>query len=62
VWAPPGEALRLRMLPPTLYTLGELARYPDVDAVLDAAAHRDVSEPVRPVVEVDPDGAWLRLG
>jgi 8-oxo-dGTP pyrophosphatase MutT (NUDIX family) len=62
VWVAPGEALALPMLPPTLHTLGELARYPDIDAVVDAAAERDVSTPVRPVVEVDPDGAWLRLG
>jgi hypothetical protein len=62
VWVSPDDALRLPMLPPTLYTLRELAQYADVDAVLDAAAHRDVSAAVRPVVEVDPDGAWLRLG
>ncbi len=61
VWLPPGQAATLPMLPPTLYTLGELARYADIDAVIAAADQRDVSAPVRPVVEVDPDGAWLRL-
>jgi 8-oxo-dGTP pyrophosphatase MutT (NUDIX family) len=61
VWLSPAEAATLPMLPPTLYTLGELARYTDIDAVLAAADQRDVSAPVRPVVEVDPDGAWLRL-
>jgi hypothetical protein len=30
--------------------------------VIAAAAGRDVSAPVRPVLEVDPDGAWLKLG
>jgi len=61
VWLSPAEAATLPMLPPTLYTLGELALYTDIDAVLAAADQRDVSAPVRPVVEVDPDGAWLRL-
>jgi len=62
VWVRPAEALGLPMFPPTLHTLGELASYPDIDAVIEAAADRDVSTPVRPVVEVDPDGAWFRLG
>jgi 8-oxo-dGTP pyrophosphatase MutT (NUDIX family) len=62
VWVSPSEALELPMLPPTRHTLAELARYADIDTVLAAAATRDVSAPVRPVVEVDPDGAWLRLG
>ncbi len=62
VWLPPGEARELPMLPPTLHTLAELARYPDIDAVVGAAADRDISAPVCPVLEVDPDGSWLRLG
>ena len=62
VWLTPAEATQLPMLPPTLYTLRELAGYRDVDAVIEAAAGRDVSAPVRPVLEVDPDGAWLKLG
>jgi 8-oxo-dGTP pyrophosphatase MutT (NUDIX family) len=61
VWLAPGEAATLPMLPPTRYTLAELARFSDVDAVIAASDQRDVSAPVRPVVEVDPDGAWLRL-
>jgi 8-oxo-dGTP pyrophosphatase MutT (NUDIX family) len=59
VWLSPAEATTLPMLPPTLHTLGELARYPDITAVLDAAAARDVSAPVRPVIDLGPDGAWL---
>jgi 8-oxo-dGTP pyrophosphatase MutT (NUDIX family) len=61
IWLPPGEAATLPMLPPTRYTLGELAGFADVDAVIAASHQRDVTAPVRPVVEVDPDGAWLRL-
>jgi len=61
VWLPPAEALRLPMLPPTRHTLAELARFPDMASAIAAAAGRDVSEPVRPVVEVDADGTWLRL-
>ncbi|HEY7226353.1 MAG TPA: NUDIX hydrolase [Micromonosporaceae bacterium] len=61
-WLAPGEALGLPMLPPTRHTLGELAGYADVDAVLAAASGRDVSVPVRPVIEVDADGVWLRPG
>jgi 8-oxo-dGTP pyrophosphatase MutT (NUDIX family) len=62
VWVSPSEALELPMLPPTRHTLGELARYPDIDAIVASAADRDISAPVRPVLEVDPDGAWLRFG
>jgi 8-oxo-dGTP pyrophosphatase MutT (NUDIX family) len=61
LWLAPGEAPRLAMLPPTRHTLADLARYPDVAAVLAAAPERDVSVPVRPVVEVDAGGVWLRL-
>jgi 8-oxo-dGTP pyrophosphatase MutT (NUDIX family) len=61
LWAPPAQALRLPMLPPTRRTLTELAELSDVPAVLAAADQRDVSTPIRPVIEVDADGAWLRL-
>jgi 8-oxo-dGTP pyrophosphatase MutT (NUDIX family) len=62
LWVPPAEALsRLPMLPPTRQVLTDLAGFADVASALAAAAHRDVSEPVRPVIEVDEEGAWLRL-
>jgi 8-oxo-dGTP pyrophosphatase MutT (NUDIX family) len=61
LWLPPAEALSLPMLPPTRYTLTELARFPDVASAIVAAAQRDVSTPVRPAIEVDADGVWLRL-
>jgi hypothetical protein len=53
VWLPPAQAVTLPMLPPTLYTLGELAGYPDIDAVLGAGRGRGGPAPGRPVVEVD---------
>lgn len=62
LWVPPGEAIkRLPMLPPTRQVLTDLAGFADVASALAAAARRDVSEPVRPVIEVDEDGTWLRL-
>jgi 8-oxo-dGTP pyrophosphatase MutT (NUDIX family) len=60
-WLTPGEALGLRMLPPTRRVVEELGGYSDVDTVLAAARLRTVSVPVQPVVEVDADGVWLRL-
>src|SRR5690606_3849183 len=62
LWLPPAEALsRLPMLPPTRQVLTDLAGFADVASALAASARRDVSEPVRPVIEVDEDGTWLRL-
>jgi 8-oxo-dGTP pyrophosphatase MutT (NUDIX family) len=61
-WLVATDALRLPMLPPTRRTVGEMARYPHVAAVLAAAAERDVSVAVRPEIEVDAEGVWLRLG
>ncbi len=61
LWAPPIQALGLPMLPPTRHTLAELAQLPDLQAVFAKAAERDVSAPIQPVIEVDSDGAWLRL-
>lgn len=61
LWIAPAQAQHLPMLPPTRHTLAELAGFPDVASALAAAAHRDISEPVRPVLEVDADGTWLRL-
>lgn len=65
MWLRPEEALarhasgRLGMLPPTAFTLAELAEYPDVASVLTAAA-RDF-KPVLPRVVVSGDEARLLL-
>jgi 8-oxo-dGTP pyrophosphatase MutT (NUDIX family) len=61
LWASPAQALDLPMLPPTRHILTELARLPDVASAIAAATGRDLSRPVQPVVEVDADGAWLRV-
>lgn len=61
-WLAPAEALRrfeageIMMLPPTSVTLGEVARYDSVAAVLAAAVGRDAATPVLPRVERDTDG------
>jgi 8-oxo-dGTP pyrophosphatase MutT (NUDIX family) len=53
VWMSPAEALErhaagtMRMLPPTAYTLAELAAFDDVAGVLAAARRRDLS-PIMP--------------
>ncbi|HMA47037.1 MAG TPA: NUDIX hydrolase, partial [Frankiaceae bacterium] len=66
MWLRPEEALarhasgRFGMLPPTAFTLAELAEYPDVASVLTAAAARDV-KPVLPRVVVSGDEARLLL-
>jgi hypothetical protein len=66
VWIRPDEAIRrhgegqLAMLPPTVFTLAELAEYPDVDSVLQAANERDI-KPVLPRVAVTGEEAELLL-
>jgi hypothetical protein len=49
-WAVPAELGRDEhpMLPPTRVTLRELAACPDIEAVLAAAAGRDVTAPIAP--------------
>jgi hypothetical protein len=49
------------MLPPTRRVIVELGGYSNVDTALTAAAGRDVSVPVCPVIETDAEGTWLRL-
>jgi 8-oxo-dGTP pyrophosphatase MutT (NUDIX family) len=61
LWLTPDEAVSLPMLPPTRRMAAELAGYSHVDSALAGAAGRDLSVPVQPVIEVDEDGAWLRL-
>jgi 8-oxo-dGTP pyrophosphatase MutT (NUDIX family) len=60
-WLAPAQAVRLPMLPPTRHTLAELARFATIDEVFAAAETRDVSEPIRPVIEVEGEATWLRL-
>jgi 8-oxo-dGTP pyrophosphatase MutT (NUDIX family) len=66
VWMTPTAALHeaatgLRpMLPPTLHTLGQLERYPDVAAVL-AGAPPEPLHPITPRFEKTPDGTWAVL-
>lgn len=65
-WVRPADALRryaageLRMLPPTVATLRDLAEFRRIDELAGAAAGRDAARPVRPRVESTPDGG-LRL-
>lgn len=74
VWMCPADAVAafdrgaLALLPPTLVTLRELAAYPTVEAVLDAAADRRIA-PVLPTLAGDaataravlPDGSDVPL-
>ena len=50
------------MLPPTAYTLRQLAGYDSIDDLLAATGSRDLTRPVRPYVEFDEEGPWLVLG
>jgi hypothetical protein len=52
----------LQMLPPTVYTLRQLAGYDSIDALLAASDERDLTSPVKPHIEFDEDGPWLVLG
>jgi 8-oxo-dGTP pyrophosphatase MutT (NUDIX family) len=61
MWITPADALSLPMLPPTRHTLRELSEYSDIDAVLAAAAGRDVSAAVQPTFEIEDGTAYLRL-
>ncbi len=66
VWMSPAAALARResgellMLPPTAFTLGELAAHDDVASVLAAAHQRDIS-PVMPRIVITGDEAVLLL-
>jgi 8-oxo-dGTP pyrophosphatase MutT (NUDIX family) len=63
LWLRPAEAVaraesgEIRMLPPTMVTLRQLAGFGSVDAALAAAASRDAATPILPRVEWDPAGA-----
>ena len=47
-WLRPADRAGLPMLPPTRITLGQVAAYASIDAVMAAAAHRDAATPVVP--------------
>ncbi|MEX5636380.1 NUDIX hydrolase [Parafrankia sp. FMc2] len=65
MWVRPADALtrfaarELAMLPPTAFTLAELAAFDDVTAVLAAARSRDLA-PVQPVISI-AGGRWQLL-
>ncbi|HEV2889073.1 MAG TPA: NUDIX hydrolase [Frankiaceae bacterium] len=65
-WVRPADAVErhasgeLGMLPPTVFTLAELAAYDTVDAVIEAGRRRDVKR-VLPRIVVDGDDVLLLL-
>jgi 8-oxo-dGTP pyrophosphatase MutT (NUDIX family) len=61
VWVRPADAESLPMLPPTWHTLHTLAGYGSMADALAEGATRSVVVPVRPTIEVDDEGAWLKL-
>jgi hypothetical protein len=66
-WVRAADALaaahrgEMGMLPPTAFTLGEIATYDDVDAVLAAGTARDVRPVLPKLVIGDDDEARLLL-
>jgi 8-oxo-dGTP pyrophosphatase MutT (NUDIX family) len=48
VWLRPADRGGMPMLPPTRVTLGELARFDSIEALIDATARRDAATPVIP--------------
>jgi len=66
-WVRPADALaaadsgEMGMLPPTAFTLSELATYDDVAAVLAAGTARDVKPVLPKIVLTDDDEARLLL-
>ncbi|NLU77247.1 NUDIX domain-containing protein [Micromonospora sp. HNM0581] len=58
LWIRPDDARRLgaagelTMVPPTLVTLGEVAAYADLAAVVEAAANRDAVTPIMPQLDL----------
>jgi 8-oxo-dGTP pyrophosphatase MutT (NUDIX family) len=65
-WVRPREILAalaagdVRMLPPTAVVLGEIAEHDNVEAVLRAAEHRQIT-PIMPRPVLTADGAYLVL-
>ena len=62
-WAPPAVLADdgTPMLPPTSVTLRQIARHPTIGAVLASAATREAGRPIRPGVELQPDGSALLI-
>jgi len=66
LWAPAAallarhEAGAIKLPPPTLRTLGELAVHASVDAVLDWARARPIL-PIQPKLVVEPDGERIAI-
>jgi 8-oxo-dGTP pyrophosphatase MutT (NUDIX family) len=62
-WAPPAVLADdgTPMLPPTSVTLRQIARHPTIEAVLASAATRSAGRPIRPGVELQPDGSALLI-
>ena len=48
IWAAPGELAALPMLPPTAYTLRQLATHPTIDAAISAAPSAFATSPSAP--------------
>lgn len=65
-WLTPSAALAevsagvRPMMPPTIHTLGQLDRFPDVAGAL-AGSPPDPMEPISPTFEETPDGKWAVL-
>jgi len=65
-WVRPADAVRrhasgvMGMMPPTVFTLAELAELPSVEAVLEAATYRQIRR-VLPRVVVSGDDVFLLL-
>jgi 8-oxo-dGTP pyrophosphatase MutT (NUDIX family) len=65
-WLTPAAALAEMsagtrpMLPPTIHTLGQLAPFADVAAVL-AGSPPEPLQPISPTFETEPDGRWAVL-
>jgi 8-oxo-dGTP pyrophosphatase MutT (NUDIX family) len=61
VWAGPAELAQLPMLPPTAYTLRQLAGYDTIDAAMAAGQSRHLSTPVLPRFATDENGPHLLI-
>lgn len=66
-WVRPADALAaaergdMGMLPPTAFTLSEIASYDGIDAVLDAGDKRDIKPVLPKLIVTDDDEARLLL-
>lgn len=58
-WTTPGSTAGLPMLPPTRSTVDSIAAYDEMAQVIAAASRRDAATPIKPRVELTPDGGAL---